>query len=641
MEYSENAKAILLLTGHLGNSSSQKPLTLPQWNRLRKWLHENQFAPQDLFHDVNILQNWTQENLTNPHIDKIYRLLDQGLALAEASLRWQQAGIWAVTYLDKEFPQRIKDRIDTTIPSNLPPLLFGIGNRSLLQGGGIAVVGSRNAPQEDLEYTRQFSNVAAHAGVMIISGGAKGVDITAMNGCMEEEGKVIGILSNNLLRRSMERTWRDNLENDQLLLLSRTNPEAKLSRYEFSAAAMERNKYIYCLSDAAVVVRSGRKGGTISGAKENLKYSWVPLWVKPTSDIDTANEQIISNGAHRLSHNEPAKSHLQSILGPQEPVISDRSPSKELSHEALRNAVILLTVLLQKETSDQVKPLDTKEWEKFSKFLRNKNLTPAHLLYQSLHGILSDWDTTLVAIERIKLLVDQSRQDVLSQELNHWKNASIEVAIRPDKIYPKALKERQRHNSPPVLFIAGGNNLVQLGDAFKLAVLGSSQLQDSDLDYAEILGNNLASQKVVLISTYRSKIEKRVVDSSLNKGGKCILVLKEKLQQTLRHSNFMKNISQGRLTIISAFPPQAKATPDPCYDLASCLSSVVMVLRSGKKDVVARCLNRSVQNQWTPIFRRTQTSNPPPIFCKSRFENGLKGENAKDDLDTILSIRES
>jgi len=136
-------------------------------------------------------------------------------------------------------------------------------------------------------------------------------------------------------------------------------------------------------------------------------------------------------------------------------------------------------------------------------------------------------------------------------------------------------------------------------------------------------------------------MEKRAIDSSLNKGGKCILVLKEKLQQTLRRSNFMKNISLGRLTIISAFPPQAKATPDPCYDLASCLSSVVMVLRSGKKDVVARCLNRSVQNQWTPIFRRTQTSNPPPIFCKSRFENGLKGENAKDDLDTILSIRES
>jgi len=642
MEYSDNTKAILLLTGHFDGDTSQpqKPLTLPQWNRLRKWLYEHQLAPQDLFHDASILQNWTQKNSKNPSIDIIHQLLNRGPALAEASLQWQHAGIWTVTYLDNDFPQRIKDRIDSTIPSHFPPLLFGIGNRSLLQGGGIAVVGSRNAPQKDLDYTRQFGIVAAHIGIMIVSGGAKGVDITAMNHCMEEGGKVIGILSNNLLKRSIkESTWRDHLENDQLLLLSRTDPKAKLSRYDFSSAAMERNKYMYCLSDSAVVVRSGLKGGTISGANENLRYSWVPLWVKPTSDTDTANEQIILNGAYRLSDDEPVKSHLQSILGLLEPDQSNISPSTDTSHEVLRKAVILLTVSLKKETSEseQVKPLDMKEWEKFVEFLKSKNITPAHLLNHSPDGILRDWDTNLVKIERIKQLADQGRQDILSQDLKDWRDMKIHIAIRPDKIYPKDLKAKLWHSSPPVLFIVGYKNLLQLSNAFKIAVMGSRQQKDSDLGYAELLGNSVASQNVVLISTYQSEMEERVVNSSLDNGGKCILVLKKNIQKALQDSYMTKNISQGSLAILSASPPQANTPLDRCYDIASCLSSAVLVLRSGKRDVVARCLKRSTQNQWSSIFQRPTTSKPTnTIFSKSEAEHVLEGKNAKDDLNTIL-----
>ena len=635
MEFSDNAKALLLLTGHLGNRTSQeqKPLTLPQWNRLRKWLDEHKLAPQDLFNDANILQDWAQKNVP---LDKVHRLLNRGLALAEASLRWQQAGIWITTYLDKDFPYRITNRIDRTIPSWHPPLFFGVGNRTLIQGGGIAVVGSRNAPQEDLEYTRQFGRAASDAGEMIISGGAKGVDITAMNGCLEQGGQVIGVLSDNLLRRSMEHTCRDYLEYDHLLLLSRTDPEVKLGRYEFSSAAMERNKYIYCLSDAAVVVRSGMKGGTISGAKENLKHSWVPLWVKSPSDIGTANEHIISEGARELPYGEHAHSHLQTILA--ESFSSNRSFSTDINQEMLRHAVILLTVQLEAETSDQVTPMDIKEWEKFALYLRSKNLTPAHLINRSLNEILQDWDTTLVTIDQIRHLIDPSRQSALLQQIKNWSQASIDVAIRSDKIYPKVLKEKLGHNCPPVLFIVGGKNLSHLRDTPKISVMGSTKSENSDLDYAISLGDLLATEERVLISTCTSKIEKSAIDSSLNGGGKCILITKEKMQQALRRSNMKENIVEGQLIIISPSPPQAKSNLDQCYAIANCLSSSVIAVRSGKKDIVARCINQSIQNQWSPVFRRTQkkTSDQAVMVSEDGFEYELIGENAKDDLDVII-----
>jgi predicted Rossmann fold nucleotide-binding protein DprA/Smf involved in DNA uptake len=64
---------------------------------------------------------------------------------------------------------------------------------------------------------------------------------------------------------------------------------------------MARNKYIYCLADSSLVIHSGRKGGTLNGAEENLKYAWVPLWVKPTMGQDAANADLVVKGGRWLS----------------------------------------------------------------------------------------------------------------------------------------------------------------------------------------------------------------------------------------------------------------------------------------------------------------------------------------------------
>ena len=63
---------------------------------------------------------------------------------------------------------------------------------------------------------------------------------------------------------------------------------------------MARNKYIYCLADYGLVVRSDEgKGGTWSGAIDNLKKQWVPLFVKSESDA-SGNAALIAQGASAL-----------------------------------------------------------------------------------------------------------------------------------------------------------------------------------------------------------------------------------------------------------------------------------------------------------------------------------------------------
>ena len=84
--------------------------------------------------------------------------------------------------------------------------------------------------------------------------------------------------------------------NNNLVLISPFYPEAGFS----PGNAMQRNKYIYCLSDSAIAVHSGTKGGTWNGAIENINKQWVPLWVKETQDSEAGNAQLVAKGARWL-----------------------------------------------------------------------------------------------------------------------------------------------------------------------------------------------------------------------------------------------------------------------------------------------------------------------------------------------------
>jgi predicted Rossmann fold nucleotide-binding protein DprA/Smf involved in DNA uptake len=113
-----------------------------------------------------------------------------------------------------------------------------------------------------------------------------------MLGAMRQGGVVVGVLADSLLKAATSAKWRKGLMDEHLVLVSPFYPEAGFN----AGNAMARNKYIYCLAESSLVIHSGKKGGTISGAEENLKKAWVPLWVKPTTDKDAANADLVTKG---------------------------------------------------------------------------------------------------------------------------------------------------------------------------------------------------------------------------------------------------------------------------------------------------------------------------------------------------------
>lgn len=289
MNLSSTAQATLLLTSYFTKASDEavKPLTNTEWGRFALWLKEKSLTPADLLASdpEPQLNGWHDKKVST---ERILQLLGRGHSLALALDRWQRAGLWVVTRSDPDYPKRLKARLKT----GSPPVLFGCGDKALLNAGGLAVIGSRNASDRDLAFTREAGAKAANENIAIVSGGARGVDETAMLGAMNCGGIVIGVMADSLLKAATSAKWRKGLMDDQVVLVSPFYPEAGFN----AGNAMARNKYIYCLADSALVIHSGKRGGTLSGAEENLKKEWVPLWVKPTEDKAAANADLVAKG---------------------------------------------------------------------------------------------------------------------------------------------------------------------------------------------------------------------------------------------------------------------------------------------------------------------------------------------------------
>ncbi|CAA9892636.1 DNA-processing protein DprA [Candidatus Methylobacter favarea] len=289
MNLSSTAQATLLLTSYFSKASSDdaKPLTNVEWGRFALWLKEKSTTPADLLvsEPRSLLNGWHDSRIS---VERILQLLNRGHSLALAVEKWQRAGLWVVTRSDSEYPRRLKQRLKT----DSPPVLFGCGNKALLNSGGLAVIGSRNASESDLSFTEQVGAKAAAGGIAIVSGGARGVDEAAMLGAVKSGGPVIGVMADSLLRAATSAKWRKGLMDGNTVLVSSFYPEAGFS----AGNAMARNKYIYCLADSSLVIHSGKKGGTLNGAEENLKKGWVPLWVKPTDDKNAANADLVAKG---------------------------------------------------------------------------------------------------------------------------------------------------------------------------------------------------------------------------------------------------------------------------------------------------------------------------------------------------------
>ena len=394
-------QSIVLLTSYFKKPSRDdvNPLTTTEWKIFAGWLRERGYTPGSLLSEDgrNIIESWNNGKITR---ERLISLLKRGAQMSMVLEKWSRAGIWILTRSDSEYPLKFKKRLGELSP----PVLFGSGNKKLLNLDGIAVVGSRNITDEDIQYAKELGKKIAESDLTLISGGAKGVDETAMIGVLENKGKSIAVLADGLFQKSISKNYRKYISLDRLVLLSPYYPEAGFN----IGNAMGRNKYIYCLSKAAIVVHSGLKGGTWTGANENLNKKWVPLYIKENHDEDSGNSQLISNGGRVLKNSMDLKYIVENVFSEKEIVPINNKVS------VVREPKTIITP----ETKEQVYEVSKRS---LLKTISEKSFYDLFII--KLNGLLKDREVKQKELKQYLVIT--------STQLNEWlKRAEKEGIIR-------------------------------------------------------------------------------------------------------------------------------------------------------------------------------------------------------------------
>lgn len=199
-------------------------------------------------------------------------------------------GYELIPFNSSDYPKTLKDNLKLKFA---PPLIYIKGNKSLLNDDTIAIVGSRKAGNVSLEFTKNIAINATKKFQCVVSGGAKGVDQTALDESIKANGHSILVLPQGILTFSsgMKKYYKHIIEGN-LLILSAFFPKAGWS----TGLAMGRNKYIYGLSKEIYVAESDSKGGTWSGVLEGLKADRTIYIRNPNDNEKNANNLLILKG---------------------------------------------------------------------------------------------------------------------------------------------------------------------------------------------------------------------------------------------------------------------------------------------------------------------------------------------------------
>ncbi|MDP0588869.1 MAG: DNA-processing protein DprA [Candidatus Endonucleobacter bathymodioli] len=283
-----DTKAIILLCGVLGQDRTAQPLTQTEYSALVRWLINQKMRPEGLLQCEKLNLAAASSGIDE---ERLKSLLGRGVQLGFVVEEWQRNGIWIISRSDSNYPTRYKKHLK----DKAPPLLFGVGDRSLLRGGGVAIIGSRNVDSDGEAFTRETAKTCVYNNIPVISGGARGVDQISMTAALNSNGITIGVLAESLLKKSLERNARKAISDGKLLLISPYHPNARFT----VGAAMGRNKLIYAMADYGLVVSAEHnKGGTWAGAIEELnRENALTIFIRSGKNTPAGNKELLKLGA--------------------------------------------------------------------------------------------------------------------------------------------------------------------------------------------------------------------------------------------------------------------------------------------------------------------------------------------------------
>jgi DNA processing protein len=180
-----------------------------------------------------------------------------------------------------------------------PAELYVRGNPTLLGETAVAVVGARNCSPYGSQVARSLARELAAAGVVVVSGLARGIDGEAHRGTLEADGRTVAVLGCGIDRdypRSHTELARRIRERGAVL--SEYPPGVEPAPWRFPA----RNRIIAGLCAATVVVEARERSGSLITADFALELGRDVFAVpgEITSALSAGTNDLLRQGAAPL-----------------------------------------------------------------------------------------------------------------------------------------------------------------------------------------------------------------------------------------------------------------------------------------------------------------------------------------------------
>lgn len=209
---------------------------------------------------------------------------------------------------DPDYPQRL------SYDPRAPAVVFSMGDLRALSAPCVGIVGTRHATAHGRACARYFGDVLCRSGVAVVSGLARGVDVSAHRGVIavlrsqqrvmaddstspsEVRGRPIGVVASGLdvvYPPEHSEIWNDVA--CEGLLLSESPPGTEPHAYRFPL----RNRIIAALCDVLVVVESRITGGSMITVREALDRGTTVMAVPGSTSTRAAEgtNALIRDGA--------------------------------------------------------------------------------------------------------------------------------------------------------------------------------------------------------------------------------------------------------------------------------------------------------------------------------------------------------
>jgi DNA processing protein len=217
------------------------------------------------------------------------RVADGERVLAAAA----KAGVSVLTPTDPGFPAQLRE-----IPEP-PELLFAVGRMELLERPAVAIVGSRDHTAYGAQVCTMIGGGAARAGLVVVSGMARGLDAVAHVAALDAGGASIGVLGNGIgvIYPAANRELYERMSTEGLLLT-----EFPPGERPHAGGFPRRNRLISALARVTVVVEAAPGSGALITAGTALDQGRDVLAVPGpiTSRTSGGANALIRDGAHPL-----------------------------------------------------------------------------------------------------------------------------------------------------------------------------------------------------------------------------------------------------------------------------------------------------------------------------------------------------